>query len=72
MKRVKYQLKIGTANDAAQGNVRQFVADMLRQAAQQLEEGAQPDEEEPWESTGPLRDVNGNTVGHWDLYIDEV
>jgi hypothetical protein len=62
MKRVKFKIEIDTANDAVQGEPVIEVARMLRTTYLRILGD---------EAGGPVRDVNGNTVGAWAFTIEE-
>ena len=59
MKFKSFRLDITDMDDAAMDeSPREEVARLLRQTAKRVENGS---------DYGYLRDINGNTVGHWDL-----
>lgn len=59
-----FTLKIETSNAAFSGDAAGYeCARILRELAATIEEGR--------DGSGRIRDINGNTVGHWSLAVDE-
>lgn len=71
MHEFQFEMGVDCGNDAfAEGRVGPELARILRQIADRLEQGVQPDEFGEISLGASLRDANGNTVGFWALLIE--